>query len=636
LILPVYLSAAEIEPEYILDMDIEDLMSVEVVSVSKYGQLLKDTPAAITVIDQNQIKNSGFVEIPEILRRAPGMQIIRTEAGNWIASARALSFDASGKMLVMVDGRSLFSQDAGTVIWPSQTLLLEDVDRIEVIRGPGGTTWGYNAVNGVVNIISKSSKETQGFLADTTVGSDGKLIVQSRLGGHVGDNIFYKLYVGASDQDQYGNPGGEPVSDMLKKRTGGFRLDYEPSGKSLLTVEGGAQQSTDDFLERENFHETRFFSGKWTQAITEDMDVELFSYYDKSYDVYGRDAFSKGYGITIENITTEFHADWRTGKDNRLMAGGGFKYSVFTPEDGIFYSFLDSRETWYFNNVFFSDEYAILPDRLWLTGGMKLEHNTKSDLDWQPNIRLLYKASPTQSIWAALSRALKIPDYQTAAKYSWEYSVYDQNSGESRQIASYWTGEPLKNEKLTAYEIGHRAQLTATLSSDIALFYNKSTNVSSVDAVELASDEFSYFLKYDNESSAYGSEIALTYNPEGAWSATASYSYLYDEFKYANPIDNHNTHIHRLQLHTQYRPVDHLSLNGHLYWNSEAEINTYKLPSYLRMDLVLTYRLTQSVELSLAGQNLLESEHNEIENSIYRLYNTEIPRSIVFNLKVKL
>jgi len=617
-------------------MDIEDLMSVEVVSVSKYGQLLKDTPAAITVIDQNQIKNSCFTEIPEILRRVPGMQVIRGDAGHWIASARALSFDSTGKMLVMVDGRSIFSQDAGEVIWSSQTMFPEDVDRIEVIRGPGGTTWGYNAVNGVVNIISKSSKETQGFLVDTTVGSDGKLNVQSRFGGHVGDTVFYKLYVGASDQDQYGNPGGEPVYDMLKKRTGGLRLDYEPSSKSLLTVEGGVHQSTDDVLDWEDLHETRFFSGRWTEAIAKDIDFELFSYYDKSHDVYGKDAYNQWYGITIEDITTEFHVDWRTGKDNRLITGGGFKYSVFTPEDGIDYTFPDSRETWYFYNVFFSDEFAILPDRLWLTGGMKLEHNTKSDLDWQPNIRLLYKASPTQSIWAALSRALKIPDYVTAAKYEWEYFIYDQNSGETRQITSCWTGEPLKNEKLTALEIGHRAQLTATLSSDVALFYNKSTNVSSVGAVELASDEVSYFLKYENESSAYGSEIALTYNPEGAWSATASYSYLYDEFKYANPIDSHNTHIHRLQLHTQYKPVDSLSLNGHLYWNSEAKINTYKLPSYLRMDLVLTYRLTQSVELSLAGQNLLESEHNEIENSIDRLYNTEIPRSIVFNLKVKL
>lgn len=628
--------ASETGPDYVLDMDIEDLMTVEVISVSKYGQLLKDAPAAVTIIDREQIRNSGMKELPELLRLAPGMQVIRDEAGNWFASARSLFFDANGKMLVMVDGRSVFSQDAGSVIWQNQSFFLEDIDRIEVIRGPGGTTWGYNAVYGIVNIISRPARETQGFLADTLVGSDGNLVLQSRFGGQIGENIFYRLFLGGSDRDQFENPNKEPVHDMLKKRTGGFRVDYSPTSATSFIVEGAVHRSTDDYPNSENRHKNHFLSTTLSHSLTSDIDLEFQGYYNRSSDIYYKTDFDQGFAVTIEDSTAEFHIDWRTAVNNRFMAGAGLKYSVFTPEDGFAVDFLNNREVWHFSNIFLSDEYALIPDKLWLTAGVKLEHNSRSDLDWQPNIRLLYKSCPAQSMWLALSRALKMPDYRDAATYVENYPAFDQNTGEIRDITVTWTGQPLKNEKFTAYEIGYRAQLTPVFSTDIAVYYNESTNVSSYGYVEPSPDIYSVFYRYDNTSSAYGSEISFTWKPEGPWSATAAYSYLANKISYSEENYTEKTCIHRLQFHVNHRISDNLILNGHLYWNSEESIGSTILPEYLRMDLGVQYRLTDSMKLSLTGQNLLKKTHREIDDSVNTFYNTEIPRTLLLNFTVNL
>ncbi len=628
--------ASEMGPDYVLDMDIEDLMTVEVISVSKYGQLLKDAPAAVTVIDREQIRNSGMEELPELLRLAPGMQVIRSDAGGWFASARSLFFGANGKMLVMADGRSIYSQDAGSVIWQNQSFFLEDIDRIEVIRGPGGTTWGYNAVYGIVNIISRPVRETQGFLTDTLVGSDGNLVLQSRYGGQIGENLFYRLFIGGSDRDQFENPNGTPVHDMLKKRTGGFRLDYSPSSTTSLILEGAVHLSTDDFSDSENRHKNHFLSTRVSHSLTPGMDIEFQGYYNRSRDIYYKTDFGQGYGVTIEDISSELHLDWRLAGRNRIVAGGGLKYSVFMPEDGFFIDFLNNREVWHFSNIFFSDELTIIPDRLWLTGGVKLEHNSKSNLDWQPNIRLLYKSGSTQSIWMALSRALKMPDYQEAANYIENYPEIDPDTGETRDITVVWTGQPLKNEKFISYEIGYRTQLTSVFSTDIAFFYNKSTNVSTYDFNEESPDVFVSFFKYNNTSSAYGSEISFTCKPEKPWSATASYSYLNNRLSYSATNNTDKIHIHRLQFHANYRFSEKLNLNSHFYWNSEVSLGNTSTPEYMRMDLGLTYRLSDTIILSLTGQNLLDNTHREIDDTVFSFYNTEIPRTVLLNFTLNL
>ncbi len=268
--------ALETDPDYLLDMDIEDLMAVEVSSVSKYTQPLLDTPAAITVIDNEDIKRSGFKEMAEVMRLAPGMQVLREDEAYYHISARSIPFDGKRKMLVMSDGRSIFSQDTGTVSWLAQSFILDDIEKIEVIRGPGGTAWGYNAVDGVVNITSKKPEQTQGVLADVSAGTEGHTLFQTRVGGKFSKNSFYKVYLSGSRQDRFDDPGGSGITEDLEKGKGGFRMDFHTSDKDLVSLEAAmARTEYDQTFDSSDTYDEKFVKGEWTHSMSGNAEAKL-------------------------------------------------------------------------------------------------------------------------------------------------------------------------------------------------------------------------------------------------------------------------------------------------------------------------------------------------------------------------
>ena len=226
-------------------MDIEDLMRVEVTSVSRYNQLLLDSPAAVTIIDQDQIRQSGLRDMPEILRLVPGMQVARQSASLWYASSRSFPDQGIDKMLVLFDGRSIYSEDVGQVYWSNQSFFLEDIDQVEVVRGPGGTYWGYNAVNGVINILSKKVKDTQGVFVDAGVYDDGSTFAQARYGGKLNPNAHYRFFYDTKDRSSFQTVAGEDANDKLRSFNTGFRIDFEPDPATCLTVEGTLGEGRD-------------------------------------------------------------------------------------------------------------------------------------------------------------------------------------------------------------------------------------------------------------------------------------------------------------------------------------------------------------------------------------------------------
>jgi len=301
------------DQDYLLDLDLEDLMAVEVSSVSKYKQPLLNTPAAVTVIGSKEIRQSGLHEIPELLRLAPGMQVVRFDESDWSIAARSHPLDGERKMLVMADGRSIFSQDLGSVAWKNQGFLIEDIESIEIIRGPGGTSWGYNAVNGVVNITSKSLQDTQGVMAKVSGGSEGSRMVQARFGGKIQEETFYKFYFTGSGQDKFERPGEDGIKNALERYKAGFRVDLHPGDRDVVSIDGAVTRSDHEIsFDEEDSYDEFFVKGNWEHIFTENVLFKLLVHYDDSETIYEKNQLGSAFAIGINLFNNII---WLQGQD---------------------------------------------------------------------------------------------------------------------------------------------------------------------------------------------------------------------------------------------------------------------------------------------------------------------------------
>ncbi|MCK5099116.1 MAG: TonB-dependent receptor [Desulfobacteraceae bacterium] len=630
--------ASEYDPDDLLDMDIESLMAIEVTSVSKYKQLLFNTPAAVTVITSQDIKQSGLKELPELLRLVPGMQVVRENDAYWHVSARSMPFDGKRKMLVLVDGRSIFSQATGTVDWGAQNYILEDIETIEIIRGPGGTTWGYNAVDGVVNITSKKPEDTQGMLLDVTKGEESNTIFQARFGGKISDSTFYRVYFTGMNLDNFENLNGPNVSEESIRNKGGFRVDFKPSDKDQISIDGEWSKSRYKMVyETEDILTEKFIKGRWNRSITENLDFQFLTHYDDSKAIYSKDTSGEGFSVGIKQFNTELQLDFRMGERNHLISGIGFKNTRFDLSDGYIIDFFNSKESWNNYSFFISDEYTLIENRAWLTLGTKVEHNTNTEYGWQPNIRFLFKPTKDQSVWFAVSRALRAPDFRDASQRIVQ-SYYPDGSGGFLTFFDEYMGSPLKDEKLIAYEAGYRTQMFENVTSEIAVFYNDYENVITNNVIGMAAP-FHWIIvnSYENKLSAYGTEISVIWEPVAAWTLKGSYSYLvndYDFISLGGPTINSRSTISRLQIQSHIKATENIGINTQVFWNTSSEFFETKILRHLRVDLGMTYKISNTVEISVNVQNLLDSGYLEFEGRDAHLYSFEIPRNLSFNVKV--
>ncbi len=625
----------DIEPEYILDMDIEDLMKAEVTSVSKYGQLLLDAPAAITVLDDTMIQRSGLRHLPEILRMAPGLQVVRFGGNAWSVSARSMPNLGDNKLLVLSDGRSIYSEAVSTVLWEMQDYCLEDLDRIEVIQGPGGAIWGFNAFDGVVNIISKKAKETQGGVVDAGVDYRGSAFFQTRYGGRIKENLFYRLYYAGATLEAFETPAGYSAEDWLKRSKFGLRFDVEPAGGSLLFLDAAISRVSggDGFQSSEFNFEDAYLHGLYELAVNRNLDFEIQAYYDANDQVYGKTSFGEALTLGVENIDGEIQMDWRIGDRHRVAAGVGFRYSIFSTKDGYDVDFEEDGDELLRYNLFLTDEIALIPGRLWFTLGAKMEYNDLTGHGLHPSVRLLYKPTPSQSLWASVSRALRTPDYSESAPQIF--------NGEDFFLK--FTGEPLEDETITSYEMGHRVQLTADLSSELALFYNVRDNLLTSGSAEMdPSGLILLYNGYGSELRAHGAELAINWRALESWILRGSCSYLYtvqdfDIQEFMEPFEPPRIRHERwqFQLHSRHDPTENISFDAHLYYGSGATDEYARLAESLRVDLGFSWRPSEMIEFSLVGRNLFDSGRQEMRNIGFEEYYPEIPREIVVNMKVR-
>lgn len=596
-------------------------MNETVTSVSKREQLLFDTASAVSLFSNDDIRRSGATSIADALRLVPGVNVASVTSGEWAISVRGFNNVFANKLLVLVDGRASYSPLFAGVHWDTIQPILEDVDRVEVIRGPGATVWGANAVNGVINIVTRSAKDTQGGLLFGSAGDLYQTNSGMRYGGRLGPRTYYRVDAGVFSKDDFLLANGRSAHDSWRGEHGGLRLDHHPDDQTQLTWQSGwAGMNTDnDVSNGHNFYTLGRLSKQWTDR----SGMEVQAYYDQTeYDISSR---SHSQTDTVD--LTAQHT-FGIGERNDAIWGVGYRTSRITAEENSFASLVRTGEV---NAELFSffvqDEFRLTP-KVTLTAGVKLEHNDYTGVEVQPSIRGVFKPTPKQTLWTAISRAVRTPA-AFEGRDIFAIIAGPPFPGPGGVYVPRIVGNPdLKSEVMWAYELGYRIQPTNKVSVDTAVFYNAYSELLGLGPVNFVPSTGTAELPFDNtlgEAKSYGSEVAVTVSPTDSWRLHANYSWLITEFSSSSPGNPYRRGSPRNQvvLRSSHDFSKRLSMDAQLRYVDVIQ----SVPSYITADLRFAYRVNDRVEISLVGQNLLDKQHPEQAPFVVLSTAAEVPRS---------
>ena len=634
------------------DLSVEQLMNVSVTSVARHETKFNEAPAAISVITQDDIRRFGITTIPDALRLVPGLDVAQINSHEWAVSARGFDNEYANKLLVLVDGRSIYGTGFGGVIWSAQFFPMENIDRIEVIRGPGASLYGANAVNGVINIITKSAKDTQGAMLSVEGGTLDQPATTVQYGGQLASNLFYRAYARVLNGDGLATSTSQDAPDRTLDVQGGFRLDWEPTDVNKLTLQGDLYRNrlveNQDLFSlappyQQTYNEVNYNSGgnvlgRWTHDFSDTQSLTLQTYYDRFKEEEA--------GAAETQNTVDFDAQHRFafGNRNEITWGLGYRDVEQDYRSSDFATFNPPGAHDHLFSSFVQDEIILIPDRLKLTLGSKFEHNDYTGFEYEPTGRLLWTPTEHQSAWAAISRGARTPDWLDLHSQV-DLLVLPPNPPAMpipTKLASY--GNPnLDAEDVTAYELGYRIEATKHLSFDIAGFYNDYDHLiapTGMSSQTLLSPQLTpYELVSVTDQNAggaqtFGAEISARWDVTDNWHLTANYSWLGVElgfnsnFLLANPA-------HQAQLRSTLDLPLHLELNGAVSFVDKVEapylLGQMNIPSYVRLDLGLVWHPTKNFELGVWGQNLAQDKHAEF-TSYKTVLLTEIPRSVMARL----
>ena len=631
---PGDLPASEID---LTSLSIEQLMDIEVTSVSKKGESWFQAPAAIYVITQEDIRRSGARSIPEALRMAPGLHVARLDSHRWMIGSRGFSYEFANKLLVLIDGRSVYNPTFSGVHWDAQDTLLEDVERIEVIRGPGAALWGANAVNGIINIITKRAEDTQGWLITTGAGDEERGFGAVRYGGKLGDDAYYRVYAKYFSRDDFVDAGGHDADDDWNAFRTGFRIDWTGLEDDSFTFQGdiyAGEESEAAILPLLSFPFSTEADenldigggnllGRWTHVFSETSEMALQIYYDRTEREW---LFATS--EERDTVDIDFQHSFALGYRHAILWGLGYRFTGGEAGD-MTSSSLDppSRRDDLFS-AFIQDEITLIPDRVRLTLGSKFEHNDYTGFEVQPSARALWTPHENHTVWAAVSRAVRTP--------SWiEHNISIITSVEFPPevlVPTYEVLVPSKDEfgaeELLAYEVGYRVRPTKTLSLDIAVFYNNYDDLRSFEAgVPISTFPIMVVpMTFDNkmDGSTRGVEIAAEWNVTDRWTLKSGYAFIdmnfdLDSDSSTDPAypDNEEgtTPQHQFQLRSLLDLPHDLELDAAIYYVDN--LPTYEISSYVRADLRLAWHPNENLELSIVGQNVFGGHHKEFEPDLF-------------------
>jgi len=630
------------------EKSLEFLMDIEVTSVSKKEEKLFQTAAAVYVITQEEIRRSGLTSIPELLRLAPGIQVARIDGTKWAISARGFNGRLANKLLVLIDGRSVYSPETSGVYWEVQDLLLEDIERIEIIRGPGGTLWGANAVNGVINIITKHTTETRGGVITAGVGSEERGI-GFRYGANLGNNASYRVYGKYLNRSELVDPAGRGTNDGQQLERAGGRIEWQPTERDELTLEGDIYGTNlrenpafvspanpfAPFANRSGEFSGGHIMGRWARASSKTSDMALQVYYDR----FSRKLFELADQINTFDLDFQHHT--ALGRRQDIVWGFGYRAVSHQAEDNSSrpVQFTPNAKTVQLFSAFAQDEITVVKDRLRLILGIKLEHNYLSGFEAQPSARLSWTPSRRQAAWAAVSRAVRTP-----ARSQQDIRVSIQafpGPGGMPVIASVFGSPSPQSEVLNAYELGYRAQPHRKLSLDVATFYNAYHRLTSFEPgspffeTDPLPPHLVAPLYYGNllRGETYGLEAAINLDITRRWKLRGSYSFLRvqlhpdatsrDTTSEAAEGDNPQ---HQFQLHSYLNLWRNVDLDTALYHVSS--LRGQQVPGYTRIDSRIGWQIRENIEVSGGVQNLLDNRHPEFNGVDILVLPSQVRRSV--------
>jgi iron complex outermembrane receptor protein len=629
------------EAAALADYSLEQLMnvSVEVSSASRKPQKLEDTAAAIHVITRQDIRRSGMTSLPELLRMVPGMQVAHIDGGSWAISSRGFNAKNSDNLLVMLDGRVLQTPTFTGVNWDMQDVVLEDVERIEVIRGPGGALWGANAVTGIINVITRSASATQGGMLS---GGAGNYEHQgtARFGGKLGETGHFRIYAKDAAQDNSKPASNVAAHDRHDLRSAGFRTDWDVSGGNSLTVQGDTYTGSSDHtgtivaLTPPYSTPTGYTIGldggnllaRWKSALSVTDEWALQFYYD----TYQRRYFNLGEQRDTYDLDFQHHLLWNGRHD--IVWGAGYRQTRDQMDNTFAVSYTPASRTDSVISAFFQDEIA-LKDNLHLIAGTKFEHNDYTGSEHQPSLRLRWNIDGRQTAWAAVSRAVHTPS-RTDADGQVVAAVI--KPGVTTFVTRLQNNPAIQPEHVLSYEAGYRSQLTEQVQMDVAAFYSEHNNLMTIErGANFVEGAYTVIpLVFHNMASATtrGLEWSGNWRPTDKWQFKAAWSWLKMDIR--RDVGSNDTSIgtevgrspqNQFQFHALHSPADNVDLGTSLYYvDSLPSLN---VPSYARLDARIGWRIGRGLELSLTGRNLLDPSHPEFVNASGPRTG-EVPRSI--------
>ncbi len=629
----------------ILKMDIKELMQTEAVvtSPSKRPQLLHQTASAVYVITQEDIRRTGAVNIMEALRIVPGVQVSKINQNRYAVSIRGFNSRlGSDKLLVLIDGRTIYSPSAAGVFWIGQDTVLEDVDRIEVIRGPGASLWGSNAVAGVINIITKESTVTQGTLLSGGVGTEERGFGTLRYGGKAGDKLTYRVYGKYRDRGDGQKTDGSDAFDDKQIAQGGFRSELQVNSKDTLTLQGDYyhMEADLDFKARfvslsagsapfkgQTLQKGANFLSRWNRKIDAKSSMKLQMYYDR---LERRSALP--FKNNVDQVDVEFQHNMPLGTRQFLTWGLNYRYAYFDFETTDIASLPNEGTNLY--GFFVHDEINLIPNKWNVILGSKFEHNEFSGLEIQPNIRTAWTPNKRSTYWAAVSRAVRIPTIRD------ERAVANRSlvPGAPPLLITETNDGRTNAEELIAYEIGYRFKPKPEFQFDITGYIFDYENIieATFDPIFFTATPAPAHLVLNSvndnalEGEVFGIELSGQWQPSRNWRLSGSYTFLNVELR---PEEDSFSITTSGDLEAEGEPEHVINLRSYLNLPYDLELDTMfyyvsrnssrQIRSYQRVDMRLGWKPTKSVELSLTGQNLFDESHPELSELLEEQSETE-------------
>jgi iron complex outermembrane recepter protein len=641
------------EEDEILEMDIHQLMQTEVIvtSVSKRPEPLHKTASAIYVLTEEDIRRSGAVNIMEALRMVPGVLVSKLNQNRYAISIRGFNQRlGSDKLLVLMDGRSIYSPVQSGVFWIGQDTVLEDIERIEVIRGPGAALWGSNAVAGVINIITKNAGDTQGGLVAGGVGTEENGFGTMRYGGKTEKGLNYRVYGKYRDRDEgkIPNNGGDSF-DSKQMGQGGFRTDWESSSKKdKFTAQGDYYRlnSDLDFTSRfvslappfgidgstpfqgTNVQEGINFLTRWNRTLEDSSSFHLQMYYDR---------LKRKSGVPFDNVVDQYDIDFQHNfsfaKVHNFSWGLNYRYTYFDLETTSIIQ--NSKDDSHLASLFLHDEIALIPEELSLILGSKFEYNVFTGLEIQPNARVAWNPHPNHTLWASFSRAVRLP------------TVTDENITVNRIIIPFAGGgdcQPgppvipcpllikqtpnsgMKPEELLAYELGYRLKASEKVNFDVTAYYFDYDNLIALNDGTFTPGPVSVLQVFNDNSAegeVYGVELSGQWQVLRNWRLSGSYTFVDIQLHtFPGAIIDGSALNTDGDLEAEGEPNHIFNIRSYLNLPYNLELDTFfyyvsdntsrSIPEYGRLDVRLGWKPVKNVDLSFVAQNLLDETHPEL------------------------